>query len=116
MGPPHPVPSSRQALTGPPVLPDWGSESGLCGVCCLHLLWSGGPTLGRMGTQRRTPAPCTIALASLTPPPGEGRDVLASEEAGSSHPDTSGQGCLPHARVSHMLNPPQARPGAELWA
>lgn len=86
MGPPHPVPSSRQALTGPAVPPDWGSESGLCGVCCLHLLWSGGPTLGRMGTQRHTPAPCTVALASLTPPPGEGRDVLASEGAGSSHP------------------------------
>lgn len=71
--------------------------------------------LGRMGTQRRTPALCTVAVTSLTPLPGEGRDVLASEGAGSSHP-TPGQACLPHARVSHMLNPPQARPGAELWA
>lgn len=81
----HPVPSSGQALPGPPVLPDRGSESGLRGVCCLHLLWSGGPTLGRMGGQRCTPATRTVAFASSTPPPVEGRDVLASEEAGSSH-------------------------------
>lgn len=57
-----------------------------CVVCCLHLLWSGGPTLGRMGSQRCTPATYTVAFGSLIPPPVEGRDVLASEGAGSSHP------------------------------
>lgn len=57
-----------------------------CVGCAACICCGRGPTLGRMGSQRCTPATRTVAFASSTPPSVEGRDVLASEGAGSSHP------------------------------
>lgn len=99
-GAPHPVPPLARALLAPQCCltralewPAWGCAA--C-ICCGR-----GPTPGRMGSQRCTPATRTVAFASSTLPHPWRGGMCWLGGSWEQPSDTSGQACLPHARVLH---------------